>query len=154
MAIDDPDPFVPDDSIPIRWILGGMLAIVLAGGLAYAIFNKPIEPPPPEVAKDPLLNQGRTIYMARCMACHGLDGKGDGPVAKNLIGPPPGNLTDAEWKHGSTPEQVMRVIADGIPNTRMEGWGRVLDPPDLRAVASYVYFLANHPIPDDLRAGP
>jgi mono/diheme cytochrome c family protein len=133
------------------WILAGMGAILVAGGLAFILLSKPIPPASPEVARDPLLSRGRTIYLARCMACHGIDGRGDGPIAKNLIGPPPGNLTDAEWKHGSTPEQVIQVIADGVPKTRMEGWRQVLDPPDVRAVAAYVYYLAGRQIPDALR---
>ena len=75
------------------------------------------------------------------MACHGNDGRGDGPLAAQLIGPPVGNLTDNEWKHGDRPDQVLAVIGQGVPNTRMEGWGRVLDPPELKAVAAYVYYL-------------
>lgn len=86
-----------------------------------------------------------------CVACHGTDGRGDGPIASQLIGPPVGNLTDDVWKHGDRPEQVLSVIGQGVPNTRMEGWGRVLDPPDVKAVAAYVYFLARRRVPDELR---
>lgn len=134
------------------WIVAGMGAVLLAGGVAFVLLSKPLPPPPPEVARDPLLSRGREIYLARCIACHGIEGRGDGPIAANLIGPPPGNLTDAEWKHGSSPEQVVQVIARGVPNTRMEGWSTVLDPPDVRAVAAYVYHLAGAPVPDALRA--
>ena len=107
--------------------------------------------PPPEIAKDALLTQGRAIYLVRCAACHGNEGRGDGPLAANLIGPPVGNLTDSEWKHGDRPEQVIAVIKEGVPNTRMDGWGRVLDPPEIKAVAAYVYYLAKVPVPRELR---
>jgi hypothetical protein len=33
----------------------------------------------------------------------------------------------------------------------MTGWGNVLDPPDIRAVAAYVYYLAKRPVPEELR---
>jgi mono/diheme cytochrome c family protein len=33
----------------------------------------------------------------------------------------------------------------------MDGWGRVLDPPELKAVAAYVYFLAKRAVPEELR---
>jgi cytochrome c oxidase cbb3-type subunit 3 len=128
-----------------------MLGLLLAGFVAFQLLSKPAGPPPPEVAKDPLLSRGRLIYLARCAACHGNDGRGDGPIAASLIGPPVGNFTIETWKHGDRPEQVLSVIRQGVPNTRMDGWGKVLDPPDIRAVAAYVYFLAKRPLPDGLR---
>jgi mono/diheme cytochrome c family protein len=134
-----------------RLVFLGMLGLIAGGFVAFRILSKPVEPPPPEVAKDPLLSQGRTIYLARCAACHGNDGRGDGPIAANLIGPPVGNLTDREWKHGDRPEQVLSVIGQGVPNTRMDGWSRVLDPPELKAVAAYVYYLAKQSVPEELR---
>lgn len=128
-----------------------MLGLLAAGFIAFRVLSKPAGPPPPEVARDPLLTQGRVIYLARCVACHGTDGKGDGPIAAQLIGPPVGNLTDDVWKHGDRPEQVLSVIGQGVPNTRMDGWSRVLDPPEIKAVTAYVYFLAKHPVPEAIR---
>ena len=132
-------------------IVLAMLGLSTAGFIAFRLLSKPPAPPPPEVANDPLLSQGRVTYLAHCVACHGTDGRGDGPIASQLIGPPVGNLTDDVWKHGDRPEQVLSVIGQGVPNTRMEGWGRVLDPPDVKAVAAYVYFLARRRVPDELR---
>ncbi len=62
-----------------------------------------------------------------------------------------GNLTDNEWKHGDRPDQVLGVIAKGVPETRMAGWSTVLDPPEVKSVAAYVYYLAKHPVPEELR---
>jgi mono/diheme cytochrome c family protein len=139
------------DTSATRLILLAMLGLLAGGFVAFRLLSKPIGPPPPEVAADALLSQGRSIYLARCVACHGSDGRGDGPLAANLIGPPVGNLTDREWKHGDRPEQVLTVIDKGVPNTRMDGWGRVLDPPELKAVAAYVYYLARQAVPEELR---
>jgi cytochrome c oxidase cbb3-type subunit III len=134
-----------------RVIFLAMLGLMAGGFVAFRMLSKPVGPPPPEVARDALLTQGRVIYLARCVACHGNDGRGDGPVAASLIGPPVGNLTDNEWKHGDRPEQVIAVIGQGVPNTRMDGWGRVLDPPEIKAVAAYVYYLAKRAVPEELR---
>jgi mono/diheme cytochrome c family protein len=147
----DPGPALGIDTAASRLIFLAMLGLAVAGFVAFRMLSKPVGPPPPEVAGDALLSQGRVVYLARCVACHGTDGRGDGPLAANLIGPPVGDLTDQEWKHGDRPEQVLAVISQGVPNTRMDGWSRVLDPPDLRAVAAYVYYLAKRPAPEDLR---
>jgi len=128
-----------------------MLGLLVGGLVSYQLLSKPLGPPPPEVAKDPLLTAGRLIYFGRCATCHGNDGRGDGPIAADLLGPPVGNLTDNDWKHGDRPEQVMAVIREGVPNTRMTGWSNVLDPPEVRAVAAYVYYLAKRPVPEELR---
>ncbi len=128
-----------------------ILGLAAGGFIVFRTLSKPVSPAPPEVARDPLLSQGRIIFLARCVACHGNDGRGDGPLAAQLIGPPVGNLTDDLWKHGDRPEQVIAVIGQGVPNTRMEGWSRVLDPPEVKAVAAYVYFLAKRAVPEELR---
>jgi mono/diheme cytochrome c family protein len=134
-----------------QWIFFAMLGLVAGGFVAFRMLSKPIGPAPPEVARDALLRHGREIYFARCVACHGNDGRGDGPLAANLIGPPVGKLTDNEWKHGDRPSEVIGVISKGVPNTRMDGWDRVLDPPEIKAVAGYVYYLAKRPVPEELR---
>ena len=155
MSADDsnsPDaPASAIDPAVSRLIFLLMLGLMAGGFVAFRLLSQPPPPPPPEVAKDPLLSQGRTIFLGRCATCHGNEGRGDGPIAGNLAGPPVGNLTDNAWKHGDRPDQVLAVIARGVPNTRMEGWSRVLDPPELRAVAAYVYYLAKRPLPDELR---
>ncbi len=121
----------------------------------YLVFRNPVPPPPPEVAADPLLLEGRTIYLARCATCHGVEGRGDGPIAGSLLGPPVGNISDGKWKHGDRPEDVTRVISQGVQGTRMAGWGLVLAPSQLRAVTAYVFYLARAPVPATLReAGP
>jgi cytochrome c oxidase cbb3-type subunit 3 len=139
------------DPASSRLIFLMMLGLMAGGFVTFRMLSKPPPPPPAEVAKDPLLTQGRTIFLGRCATCHGNEGRGDGPIAANLIGPPVGNLTDDQWKHGDQPDKVLAVIGQGVPNTRMEGWGRVLDPPELKAVAAYVYYLARRPVPEELR---
>jgi mono/diheme cytochrome c family protein len=144
-------PFAAVDPAASRLIFLAMLGLLAGGFVAFRMLSQPAPPPPPEVAQDALLSRGREIFLARCATCHGNDGRGDGPIARNLLGPPVGNLTDDEWKHGDRPDQVVAVIAQGVPNTRMEGWSRVLDPPEQRAVAAWVYYLARRPVPEELR---
>lgn len=139
------------DPAASRRIFFGMLALLAGAILAYNLAKKPEGPPPAAIAKDPLLVAGRSIYRTRCIACHGERGRGDGAIAKSLPGPPVGDLSDAHWKHGERPEDVVTVIARGAPNTAMSAWGSVLDDKELRAVAAYVYYLAGKPVPAALR---
>lgn len=134
-------------------VTGGVAALVAASALTFVLLRKPATPPPAAVANDPLLLAGRAVYFDRCVSCHGQDGKGNGPIAKGLSGPPVGDLTDKTWKHGDRPEQVEGVVALGVLNTAMPGWGRILSPDDRRAVTAYVYYLAGRDVPPELRTG-
>jgi mono/diheme cytochrome c family protein len=129
-----------------------MLALVAGGALALRTLRGPASPPPAAIAGDPLLVAGREVFLARCASCHGASGRGDGPIAKGLAGPPVGDLTDADWKHGERPEQVLDVVAQGVRDTAMSGWKSVLDARTLHAVTAYVYHLAGRPVPEALRA--
>lgn len=57
---------------------------------------------------------GRTAYMENCASCHGADGKGDGPAARDLAVAPPDLTTIAARNGGVFPvNQVMSTI-DGL----------------------------------------
>ena len=135
-------------TVAVALAIVGMIA---AGGFAYAVLGRRPDPPPPEIAADPLLVRGREIYLDRCASCHGPAGLGDGPLAKGLTGPPPRNLARDPWKHGEGPEQVLTVIGQGVKDAQMPGWAGTYGPEDLRAVAAYVYQVARKPVPDTLR---
>ncbi len=134
-----------------RGVVLAIALILIVAGLAYDRLRRRPEPAPPAIAADPLLARGREIYLDRCLACHGPDGKGDGPLAKGLTGPPPRNLADEPWKHGDRPEQVLTVLADGVKDAQMPGWAGTYGPDDLKAVAAYLYQIAGKPVPGALR---
>lgn len=100
-----------------------------------------------------LAAEGKRLYEWRCVSCHGRTGIGDGPIAGNLIGPPPGDLTDDEWTHGDRPDQVLAVITKGVDGTMMAGWDTAFNPDELRALAAYTYRLAGRDVPAELLDG-
>jgi mono/diheme cytochrome c family protein len=61
---------------------------------------------------DESIKEGGRIYGAACRACHGFRGRGDGVAAPP--GTKPANLTDAEWKYGSTDAELFKNIKEGI----------------------------------------
>jgi cytochrome c oxidase cbb3-type subunit 3 len=137
--------------VAIWSILLAIGSFTVGGFVAYTLLSRRAEPVPEVIASDPLLVRGREIYLDRCLSCHGPTGRGDGPLAKGLTGPPPRNLALDPWKHGDRPEQVLSVLADGVKDAQMPGWSGTYGPYDLKAVAAYVYQIAGKPVPDALR---
>jgi cytochrome c oxidase cbb3-type subunit 3 len=146
---DSPRP--PSHPATALWVFVALALIGIVGALAYVQARNSAGPPPGEIAGDPLLVRGRVVFLDRCQSCHGPSGKGDGPIARGLTGPPVGNLTDGEWKHGDRPGQVLDVILNGVRDAQMPAWGPYLGAEDARAVAGYVYHLAGREVPEALR---
>ena len=133
------------------FVFVGMLALMLGGGIFFTLFRPKVLPPPAEIAGDPLLVTGREIYLERCVSCHGLEGKGNGPIAKSLAGPAPRDLTHTPWKHGDKATDVLRVVDQGVNGSSMPGWGSSLGPEKTKAAAAYVFYLAHRPVPAEYR---
>lgn len=71
---------------------------------------------------------GKALFMQYCATCHGSSMKG-GTAS---------NLTDAEWKHGSTREEIHRSIHDGIPRLGMPAYGEVLDDAQIELIVDAI----------------
>ncbi|MEL6344819.1 MAG: cbb3-type cytochrome c oxidase N-terminal domain-containing protein [Myxococcota bacterium] len=72
---------------------------------------------------------GRSIYATNCIGCHGQNLEGG-------LGP---QLTDDEWLHGGTLEEINQTITDGVPEKGMLSWGPILGPQRIAQVAAFVY---------------
>jgi hypothetical protein len=60
---------------------------------------------------------GATMYKNYCAACHGGEGKGDGPAAEFLKMPPPDLRMLAQRNHGDYPaDHVVTTLRLGIPS--------------------------------------
>jgi mono/diheme cytochrome c family protein len=74
---------------------------------------------------------GSAIYVERCASCHGVDGKGDGPVAPILKVSPPDLTTITQRAGGTFPSaRVVRVITYGGDisahgTQAMPVWGKI-----------------------------
>ena len=56
---------------------------------------------------------GKDLFATYCAPCHGSDGKGNGPVARELKTPPKDLTRIAEENQGSFPPNFVEEVIDG-----------------------------------------
>lgn len=110
--------------------------VVLAGMITFGL-RIPPPPPPPEIKADPILSAGYSVYMRQCVACHGLQGQGDGPRSFSAA-IKPRNLRDELWKFGEDDESVRKLILKGGPNGVMPAFESALNKSEVEAVLRYI----------------
>jgi cytochrome c oxidase cbb3-type subunit 3 len=73
----------------------------------------------------------KEIYIAKCVACHGVMGEGG-------VGP---NLTDAYWLHGGDISGIFSTLKYGVPEKGMIAWESQIKPGEMQDLASYILTL-------------
>jgi mono/diheme cytochrome c family protein len=85
------------------------------------------------------------MYQAYCSGCHGLSGKGDGPVAKTLPVKPADHTRIEMNKY--TDQYLFEIISKGGisvgKSSQMPAWGGVLKEPQVKEIVAYVRALSN-----------
>ena len=122
------------DSLASPDAVAGVTDSLVARITAAAGGPEVVEPLP---ANPPSIARGAIVFHERCAACHGETGRGDGPKAKSLKGPPPANLTDHAVMGDKSLLDIYRRIAVGTPGTAMPEFAEDLPASDRWAVASY-----------------
>lgn len=92
----------------------------------------------PGPARPASIARGARLFERECSACHGATGKGDGPKAKKVKGPPPTDLTDVAIVGGLAPVDIYRKLLIGVAGTAMPGFEESLSEEDRWAVAAFV----------------
>ena len=101
-----------------------------------------------EILANPQLMQvvkktGHQLFGDNCAACHGRDGRGGDNYP---------DLTDHDWIWGGGPERIAETLRVGVNSrhaesraSQMPSFGRdeMLDPTQVRSVATYVHSLSN-----------
>jgi high-affinity iron transporter len=88
--------------------------------------------------RPPSLARGATVFQEQCVQCHGPTGRGDGPKARQLQGPPPASLADPALMSAVSPVDVYRKLTIGVAGTAMPQFEETVSPEDRWAVATYV----------------
>ncbi len=86
---------------------GPLLAVLVLIALTFAAGQSAMG----EDAEDD--HMGLTEYEIACMPCHGIDGHGDGPMAKSLARPPADLTKIAKANGGVFPVKTVTEMIDG-----------------------------------------
>lgn len=91
------------------------------------------------------VESGARLYQAHCLVCHGADGS----LIQGV------DLRRAQFRRGSSDEDLIRIISAGIPGTAMPPTNLI--PPELWAVVAYLRsmrdFQSRPAAPGDQRRG-
>lgn len=103
-------------------------------------------------ASPPLSYEGRRLFVSYCQLCHGSDGKGGGPLAKDMKI----NTADLTTTVRSRSDTILKKIITGegrqtitgrdrhnILNDAMPNWKGVFTGPQVNALIAYLRFLGN-----------
>jgi mono/diheme cytochrome c family protein len=129
-----------------------ILAVVIMGPVGLGAQAKPAPGAKPvanpKALKNPVaadaasVDAGRALYAKYCRACHGAEGKGDGPAAAAMKDVKPADLSDATWTNGSTDGEIYATIHDGIgPKFAMNAFTGRLDDTQIWNVVNFVKML-------------
>lgn len=118
--------------------LGGVAVLVGLGiGTAAALNPASGEAviPNPVAATPASIARGQELYQQHCVVCHGVGGRGDGPLARTL-NPPPADLRVHVSQH--TEGQLWLWITNGVPGSAMPAFRDVVSEEDRWHLVNYL----------------
>ena len=132
--------------------------------LISGIFLSAFSPVLNAFANPPLSYEGRRLFVSYCQLCHGSDGKGKGPLAREMKI----DVADLTTTVRSRSDTILRKIITGegrqtitgrdrhnILSDAMPSWKGVFSESQLKSLIAYLRFLGNskHSLMGDPRKG-
>lgn len=93
-------------------------------------------------------NEGRILFDQICVNCHGITGKGDGPLSTGLTNvwghaAPPADLRLAHHRSGPDRADLFRTISLGLDGTPMVGFRGALRDEQIWNLISFIESFSN-----------
>jgi len=113
----------------LKHLLVAAMAATLAAGVSYADQSSAKVTIP---VNKTAATSGRQMYANYCAPCHGVDGRGQGPVSLALKTPPMDLTLLTRSNHGKFPDaHIVSVLQNGIDvpshgSPEMPVWGPIL----------------------------
>ncbi|HEX2186307.1 MAG TPA: cytochrome c, partial [Chloroflexota bacterium] len=126
--------------------LGGSLGTAYRQSLASAL---PVANPIP--ASPESLAIGQQLYTQACLACHGAEGRGDGPAGRALR-PPPADFR-IHLAAGHTDAQLFDWISNGVAGTAMPAFREQLTEEERWHLINYIRTFAPTGTPTPSESG-
>ncbi len=93
---------------------------------------------------------GRELFVHHCVACHGDQAKGDGPIGEQLWAlhkVRPRNLTDSTYIATRSDRELYAVVSRGgghfKKSTFMPSWTVTLSPAQIRDLVAYIRYVSH-----------
>jgi copper transport protein len=135
-----PPPFRPTwrlfTSVPLALLLIGLGVFYITRPTQLS--SEQANPIPPNSGS---VAAGQALYITRCAPCHGLTGKGDGPVGLAL-NPRPADLTQHAIPGVHTDAQLFEWITNGFPGSQMPAFKSSLSDTDRWNLVNFMRTLA------------
>ncbi|MFQ5682213.1 MAG: ethylbenzene dehydrogenase-related protein [Candidatus Binatia bacterium] len=125
-------------------LIAGVFLLLRAAGVGT---SAELKSPPPSPK---LLALGKQTYNKHCVACHGVNGRGNGEAAY-LLYPKPRNFVAARyrlvstWERIPTDQDLFNTISRGMPGSAMPSWGH-LSSKQRWGLVHYVKSFAERPL--------
>ena len=125
----------------------GLPALLALAGLSVGLPPLTVDAYPETYRKTPVpfdtisISNGAVHFAENCVACHGLQGKGDGVMAKSFAKPPVDLLTEPHTAR-HTAGDFFHWLSFGIPDTGMPSFGDKLDEEDRWDVVNFLHAMS------------